>query len=117
MGFYYATERKRFEREWTKLRKEYETAGMTQETIQKLYQFDLRYFCCQRTYANHTQPLPNEYISSDKLENSELFRRYVDRMITFDEADFYGRYSWLTPSKTNSWRLHCRNSPMKIWNC
>ena len=76
MGFYYATERKRFEREWDKLRKEYEAAGMLQETIQLLYEFDLEVFRSQRTYVNHTQAMPSEYINSDEMEHSTLFRKF-----------------------------------------
>lgn len=95
MGFYYATERKRFEREWDKLRKEYEAAGMTQETIQLLYEFDLEVFRSQRTYVNHTQAMPSEYINSDEMEHSTLFRKFKLNTTTFDESNFSGQYAWV----------------------
>ena len=95
MGFYYATERKRFEREWDKLRKDYEAAGMSQEAIQLLYEFDLETFRSERTYANHTLPLADEHIRNDKLEPSTLYRKYVNASTSFDEVDFSGRYSWV----------------------
>lgn len=95
MGFYYATERKRFEREWAKLRKEYEAAGMTTETIQLLYKFDLELFRSQRTYENHTQVMPSEYISGDESGHSTLFRKFSNSTVSFDEADFSGRYAWV----------------------
>ena len=94
MGFYYAKERKRFEREWAKLRKEYEDAGMTSEAIQLLYEFDMEFFRSQRTYENHTQVLPNEYIS-DESGHSTLFRKFSNSTVSFDESDFSGRYSWV----------------------
>lgn len=95
MGFYYAAEKKRFEQEWAKLRKEYEEAGMSPETIQLLYEFDLEFFRSQRTYENHTQAMPSEYISDDGVDHSTLFRKFENSTVTFDETDFSGRYAWV----------------------
>lgn len=94
MGFYYAAERKRFEQEWAKLRKEYEKAGMPSETIQLIYKFDLEFFRSQRTYENHTQVMPSEYVSDDGADHSTLFRKFVNST-TFDETDFFDRYAWV----------------------
>lgn len=77
MGFNYARERKKFEREWAKLRKEYEEVGMSAEAIQSLYTFDLEVFRSERIYASHTQALPNEYITGDESERSALFRKFA----------------------------------------
>lgn len=95
MGFYYATERKRFDREWAKLRKDYEAAGMPTEAIQLLYEFDLRCFRSQRTYKIHTQAMPSEYINREEMENSNLFRKFANSAVSFDESDFSGRYAWV----------------------
>lgn len=95
MGFYYAAERKRFERKWDNLRKEYEAAGMRPEAIRLLYEFDLEVFRSQRTYINHTQPMPSEYIRGEQADNSTLFRRYETGVSAFDEADLPGRYAWV----------------------
>lgn len=95
MGFYYATERKRFELEWDKLRSEYEAAGMTAEAIQLLYEFDLELFRSQRTYENHIQAMPDEYINDDKSGSSALFRKFASSTVSFDESDFSGRYAWV----------------------
>ena len=35
MGFYYLTEKRKFDAEWEKLRAEYEAAGMDKESIEK----------------------------------------------------------------------------------
>lgn len=94
MGFNYAIERKKFEQKWAELRKEYEAAGMDQEAIELLYQFDLEAFRSERTYARHTQTLPSEYID-DESENTTLFRKFVNSTVFFDESDFYGRYAWV----------------------
>lgn len=108
MGFYYAAERKRFEQEWTKLRKEYEEAGMSSEKIQLLYEFDLEFFRSQRTYENHTQAMPSEYISDDGVDHSTLFRKFVNSTVTFDEADFFNRYAWVDTIEDQSLVLALR---------
>ena len=40
MGFNYAKERRKFEAEWRKLRREYGQAGMAPDAIDALYDFD-----------------------------------------------------------------------------
>ncbi len=95
MGFYYATERKKFEQEWARLRKIYETATMDTKSIQLLYEFDLKIFHSQRTYENHTQAMPSEYISKNSSECSTLLRKFETQSTTFDETDFPGRYAWV----------------------
>lgn len=95
MGFYYATEKKRFDREWAKLREEYEAAGMSPEAIQLIYAFDWECFCSQRTYVNHTQTLPNESISDDEIKRSTLFRKYINSMASFDDMTTASRHAWV----------------------
>lgn len=95
MGFYYAAEKKRFDRKWDKLRREYVAAGMTAEAIQHIYEFDWACFCSQRTYANHTQTLPGESVSDDEAECSTLFRKYINNMASFDDMSTASRYAWV----------------------
>ena len=42
MGFNCAAEKAKFDREWAKLRKEYANAGMSEKSIQKIYEYDSR---------------------------------------------------------------------------
>lgn len=111
MGFYYAAERKRFEREWAKLRQEYEAAGMTLEAIQLLYEFDLEFFRSQRTYENHTQAMPSEYIGDDESEYSTLFHKFKNSAVSFDEKDFPGRYAWVDAIEDQRLVLALRQLP------
>ena len=55
MGFNYAIEKSKFEREWTQLRVEYEKAGMSNEKINILHDYDWENFKKERIYAIHTQ--------------------------------------------------------------
>lgn len=108
MGFYYASERKRFEREWDKLRKKYESAGMDTTAIQLLYEFDLELFRSQRTYESHTQAMPSDYISKNGLERSTLLRRFETQSTTFDETDFPSRYAWVDTIENSQLALALR---------
>ena len=53
MGFNYAKEKTKFERQWTAIRKQCEEAGMEQEAIEDLHDFDRDWFKSQRRYITH----------------------------------------------------------------
>ena len=44
MGFNYGLEKKKFDREWDRLRKEYHAAGMDEASIEAMYEFDWQGF-------------------------------------------------------------------------
>lgn len=91
MGFNYAAEKKRFDRAWNKLRREYAEAGMDALSIQLMYEFDMELFRSQRTYETHTQSIPDE---CDPAKYA-LFRKYVSSISTFDEECLASRYTWI----------------------
>ncbi len=95
MRSYYAREKKRFEQEWAKLRREYAEAGMDDESIEQMYAFDLESFRSQRVYEAHTQPLPSEYLTDDGQGHSTLFQKFKRSMTSFSESDFFGPYGWV----------------------
>lgn len=51
MAFNYAYEKKKFEKEWKQLRKEYAAAGMSFEDIEAMRQFDLKVFNSNRSIS------------------------------------------------------------------
>lgn len=67
MGFYYATEKRKFDLEWEKTRKWYRECGMSEESINEMYLFDLKLFnrqraiCAREIEYNFTE---NEYEES-----------------------------------------------------
>lgn len=96
MGFNYAKERRKFDAEWKKLRKQYEQAGMSDDAIEQLYQFDLEAFRSWRNYSVQTQQLPDLYIDKENEEkHSSLLKKFKTLSTTFDESDFPGRYAWV----------------------
>jgi len=96
MAFYYAKEKRDFDCEWDKLRAEYRSAGMPEESIDALYQFDLQWFCSRRRFSNHNQSLPSEVIDSeDDYTQSSLIRKFASFAVNLDETLIGGRYGWI----------------------
>ena len=95
MGFNYAKEKKKFDKEWKKLQKEYEDAGMSPEAINAMHTYDWEAFLSRRTYSNHTQTLPECLSGNQEDDRSTLFQKYPLLSVSFDIDDFPGRYSWI----------------------
>ena len=60
MGFHYGYEKRKFDKEWTRLEQEYRAAGMSDTQIAAMREYDWSWFCSQRTYLNRVQALPSE---------------------------------------------------------
>lgn len=99
MGFNYAKEKKQFDREWEKLRKEYADAGMAPSAIESMRAYDWEYFLSRRTYESHTQPLPEATLRNDEEGQQNipavLLRKFSALTTSFDVEDFCGRYAWV----------------------
>lgn len=98
MSFNYATERNRFDAEWDKLRKEYAQAGMAEESIEAMYQYDLQQFNNERAYVNHhcQLSLSHEQIGEDDEFENPFLERYFDQFTTpYDQYGTHSRYWWL----------------------
>lgn len=53
MGFNYGYEKKKFDSRWKRLEVEYCDAGMTEEQIAAMKEYDWAWFCSQRVFQNH----------------------------------------------------------------
>lgn len=96
MGFNYAKEKAKFDAKWKKLRAEYENAGMRQEDIQAMHDYDWEVFCADRVYRNHTQDFPDEVLTGEERDRlSSLFRKYITFSVTFGIEDFEERFAWV----------------------
>ena len=89
MGFNYAIEKAKFEREWTQLRVEYEKAGMSNEKINILHDYDWENFKKERIYAIHTQEFreaQNTNFSAIKETQIDVFKyRFICALIGFTQ--------------------------------
>lgn len=98
MSFNYASERNKFDAAWKKLRKEYAAAGMSKESIDAMYQFDLRGFNADRAYANHTCALnlAHEQMDEDDDFENPFLEKHLDKFTTqYDSYGAHSRYWWL----------------------
>lgn len=96
MGFNYGCEKRKFDKEWERIEKEYREAGMDEGQINSMREFDWAWFCSQRVYKNHTQILPNERYE-DEEGQSCLFRKFGGLSYSWDVGEVDNtRYGWLS---------------------
>lgn len=96
MGFYYAKEKKNFELQWKSLRKQYEAAGMSQEAIQAMYEYDRSVFNGERGYLNHTQDIAMPSFDNTPESYSPLLKKYQDSIsVTESYHETKSRFSWI----------------------
>ena len=76
MSFNKGLELKKFEAHWEKLRVEYAAAGMAEDAIQKMYDYDRQQFNAERAHLERTQELSTDTFECSEDENSPLMKRY-----------------------------------------
>ena len=77
-------ELKKFEAHWEKLRIEYAEAGMADDAIQKMYDYDRQQFNSERTCIERTQEFTAPAYESSEEEASPLMLRYQEAITTTD---------------------------------
>ena len=96
MSFNKGYELKKFEAHWEKLRIEYAAAGMTEESIQKMYDYDRQQFNAERTHLERTQDLSTDTFECSEDENSPLMKRYQDAISVTDHYhETKSRFGWV----------------------
>ena len=101
MAFNNGLERKRFEAKQKALRAEYERLGMSEEQIQKLYEYDLADFNSNRKNITHTQPMNLAELEADEDTNAEsgrnpLFEKFKEALSVNDNGKLsQSRYGWI----------------------
>ena len=83
MGFNYGYEKKKFDSRWKRLEVEYCDAGMSEEQIAAMKEYDWAWFCSQRVFQNHTQPIPCEQYD-EVCGQSQLFRKFASLSYQWD---------------------------------
>ena len=96
MSFNKGYELKKFEAHWEKLRIEYAAAGMTEEAIQKMYDYDRLQFNSERTFIERTQEFNAPAYESSEEEASPLMLRYQDAITVTDTYhETKSRFAWI----------------------
>lgn len=98
MGFNNGLERIRLENQWKKLRVQYRAAGMSDEAIQAMYEFDFQVVNSEQTYYRHTVDLS---ISNTEAGDSRDTKHYHEVILTKLRSRpivWWNRKSWSLPS-------------------
>ena len=98
MGFNYASEKKKFEKEWAMLRQEYKAAGMSETAIQEMHDFDWDAFKRERNYQLHTQEMSVgafDEPSTDQEDKSALMKKFLEAVSCWDNYAGSSRYGWV----------------------
>ncbi len=96
MSFNKGYELKKFEAHWEKLRIEYAAAGMTEDAIQKMYDYDRQQFNSERTFIERTQEFTAPAYESSEEEASPLMLRYQEAITTTDTYhETKSRFAWI----------------------
>lgn len=89
-------ERKKFDAEQAKLAAECRAAGMTEEQIQQMYEFDLAAFNSNRRFAEHTQAFLESPFEDGDEGQSPLYERFPEVLtVTMDVPTGSSRYGWI----------------------
>lgn len=91
------TERIAFEKEQAKNRKAYLKAGMTEEQIEEMYDFDKQWYNSCRREAEHTQKFDNAtfYDEDDNSSNNPLYKKFLHNFTTTDKYWSEERFDWI----------------------
>ena len=96
MSFNKGYELKKFEAHWKKLRIEYAAAGMTEDAIQKMYDYDRQQFNAERAHLERTQELSTDTFECSEDENSPLMKRYREvTTVTDTYHETKSSFAWI----------------------
>ena len=96
MSFNKGYELKKFEAHWEKLRIEYAAAGMTEDAMQKMYDYDRQQFNSERTFIERTQEFTAPAYESSEEEASPLMLRYQEAITTTDTYhETKSKFAWI----------------------
>ena len=96
MGFNYGLEKKNFDSQWAVTRKQYEDAGMSNEAIQAMYDYDWSVFNANRSYQNHTQEMAAPSFEQSEESYSPLMDKYREAIsVTDTYHETKSRFAWI----------------------
>ena len=93
MGFNNGFERVRLENKWKKLRIQYREAGMSEEAIQEMYNFDVQVVNSEQRYYRHTKDLSISDTGTDCASENERVDEAVLTADTYSETKT--GFSWV----------------------
>jgi len=99
MGFNYGLEKKRFNAEWDRLRREYQSADMSDAMIQAMHEYDWEQFKRERIFRIHNQPFEGSlFPEGDMTEETQapVMKRYIAQFsVPPDSISTWSRSAWI----------------------
>ena len=104
MSFNNGNERRKLNAEWEHLRVQYREAGMSEDAIQAMYEFDLGVLNSERAYITNTLTVSDTTDDSTATETSD-FKQY-EKAITVTDTyhETKTRFAWV--GEVQNERLH-----------
>lgn len=95
MGFNNGNERRKLNAKWERLRVEYREAGMSEEAIQAMYEFDLSILNSERAYDANTVAVCDGDDDKDARKAADLKQYEAAITVTDTYHETKSRFSWI----------------------
>ena len=96
MSFNNGNERRKLNAKWEHLRVQYREAGMSEDAIQAMYEYDWSVFNAARSYQNHTQEIAAPSFEQGEEAYSPLMNKYQEAIsITEHYRETKSRFTWI----------------------
>lgn len=105
MKFNYGKEKRKFEAMWEKLRKEYKEAGMLDDDIQKMYEYDWEMFKKERVFCIHNQFMPDGVFENGDLKDegqNPLLHKFKEQLSITDQYFRQEKRGWISEIENTS---------------
>ena len=95
MSFNNGNERRKLNAKWEQLRVQYRKAGMSEEAIQAMYEFDLSVLNSERAYAANTVAVGDSYNDDDARKAADLKQYEAAITVTDTYRETKSRFAWI----------------------
>ena len=95
MSFNNGNERRKLNAEWEHLRVQYREAGMSEDAIQAMYEFDLSVLNSERAYAANTVAIGDSYNDDDARKATDLKQYEAAITVTDTYHETKSRFGWI----------------------
>ena len=95
MRFNNGNERRKLNAKWEQLRVQYREAGMSEEAIQAMYEFDLIVLNSERAYAANTVAVGDSYNDDNARKAADLKQYEAAITVTDTNHETKSRFGWI----------------------
>ena len=95
MSFNNGNERRKLNAKWEQLRVQYREAGMSEDAIQAMYEFDLSVLNSERAYAANTVAVCDSYNDDDARKAADFKQYEAAITVTDTYRETKSRFTWI----------------------